>query len=84
MLRQSTRSKDEKVVIRWKDVCFDTVVKDPSKSNFFHTSYKTKQVLCDMSGRAASGELLAIIGPTGIFFAWFLRAFCYFFFVSFS
>jgi ABC-type transport system involved in cytochrome bd biosynthesis fused ATPase/permease subunit len=69
MLRQSTRSKDEKVVIRWKDICFDTVVKDPSKSSFFHTSYKTKQVLCNMSGRAASGELLAIIGPTGTCFS---------------
>jgi ABC-type sugar transport system ATPase subunit len=65
MLRQTQRSRDEKVVITWKNIRFSTIVKDPKKSKVYAKAYKTKFVLDDVSGKASSGELVAIIGPTG-------------------
>jgi ABC-type multidrug transport system ATPase subunit len=65
MLSQSQRSRDEKVAISWKDIRFETLIKDNAKSKFMAPSYKTKTVLNNLSGRAESGELLAILGPTG-------------------
>lgn len=65
MLTTSKRSREERVVINWKDVRFETIVKDSSKSSLFKTVYKTKVVLNSLSGRAESGQLLAILGPTG-------------------
>jgi ABC-type multidrug transport system ATPase subunit len=62
---RSMRSKDERVVITWHNITFQTVLKDPSKSTFLNTAYKTKNILNGLNGRAASGELLAILGPTG-------------------
>jgi ABC-type multidrug transport system ATPase subunit len=65
MLHQSQRSRDEKVIITWKNIRFETIVKDPTTSKFGKTVYKTKTVLNNLSGRAVSGELLAILGGTG-------------------
>lgn len=62
---KSMRSKDERVVINWNSVVFQTVMKDPSKASPFKTVYKTKTILNGLHGRASSGELLAILGPTG-------------------
>ncbi len=65
MLTTSKRSRDERVVMNWKDIRFETLVKDASKSTPLKTAYKTKVVLNNLTGRAESGQLLAILGPTG-------------------
>ncbi len=65
MLSQSVRSRDEKVVIAWKNICFETLVKDKEKSKLCNSVYKRKTVLNNLSGRAESSQLLAILGPTG-------------------
>jgi ABC-type multidrug transport system ATPase subunit len=65
MLSQSIRSRDEKVVIAWKNISFETLVKDKEKSKLCNSVYKRKTVLNNLSGRAESGQLLAILGPTG-------------------
>mmetsp|Transcript_12455 Transcript_12455/g.13425 ORF Transcript_12455/g.13425 Transcript_12455/m.13425 type:complete len:680 (-) Transcript_12455:131-2170(-) len=65
MLTTSKRSRDERVVMNWKDIRFETLVKDASKSTPLKTVYKTKVVLNNLTGRAESGQLLAILGPTG-------------------
>eukprot|EP00599_Poterioochromonas_sp_BG-1_P012788 CAMPEP_0173159526 /NCGR_PEP_ID=MMETSP1105-20130129/17184_1 /TAXON_ID=2985 /ORGANISM="Ochromonas sp., Strain BG-1" /LENGTH=665 /DNA_ID=CAMNT_0014078021 /DNA_START=81 /DNA_END=2078 /DNA_ORIENTATION=- len=51
--------------MNWKDIRFETLVKDASKSTPLKTVYKTKVVLNNLTGRAESGQLLAILGPTG-------------------
>jgi ABC-type lipoprotein export system ATPase subunit len=38
---------------------------DPLKSKLGHTVYATQHILEGVSGSAESGQLLAIIGPTG-------------------
>jgi ABC-type multidrug transport system ATPase subunit len=62
---RSLRNKEEKVVITWKDLNFKTLVKDGDKSTLLNTVYKTRSVLNNLNGRAESGQLLAILGPTG-------------------
>lgn len=49
----------------WDKINLSVMVKDAKKSSRFHTEYKKKQILNSISGRAESGELLAIMGPTG-------------------
>ena len=61
-----SRNQNEKVSISWEDLNYSVVVKDPSKSTFFKTAYKNKKILRSLHGSAQSGELLAIMGPTGI------------------
>jgi ABC-type multidrug transport system ATPase subunit len=53
------------VSIRWEDLTFETLVKDPERSSIVAPVYKRKQILKGLSGSARSGELLAILGPTG-------------------
>ena len=62
---RSIRSADEKVVITWNDLLYETLEKDTTKSSFMSTVYKKKVILNRLSGRAESGQLLAILGPTG-------------------
>lgn len=62
---KSIRSADEKVVITWDDLLYETLEKDGNKSTFMSTVYKKKVILNHLSGRAESGQLLAILGPTG-------------------
>ena len=62
---KSIRSADEKVVITWNDLLYETLEKDTAKSTFTSTVYKKKIILNRLSGRAESGQLLAILGPTG-------------------
>lgn len=62
---KSQRSKDERVVVTWKNLNFQTVIKDGDKSKPFQPVYKTKVILDNLHGRAESGQLLAILGPTG-------------------
>jgi ABC-type transport system involved in cytochrome bd biosynthesis fused ATPase/permease subunit len=63
--RTSSRSANERVSIRWEDLTFETLVKDPERSSIITPVYKRKQILRGLSGSAKSGELLAILGPTG-------------------
>lgn len=58
---------DAKAAIRidWRDVNCSVVEKDGKKSSFGHSVYRTKRILRDLSGSAMSGELLALMGPTG-------------------
>lgn len=61
----SQRSKDEKVVLSWNELSFLTLIKDTEKSKPIKSVYKTKVVLNNLQGRAESGQLLAILGPSG-------------------
>jgi ABC-type multidrug transport system ATPase subunit len=61
----SSRDKDESVNLVWKDLEYNILVKDAPNSTMFNTAYKTKRILQNCSGTAKSGELLAIMGPTG-------------------
>ena len=60
-----TRSNDESLDLEWKNVNFSIAVKDKSKSSFGKPVYKKKEILQNVSGRVLSGQLLAIMGPTG-------------------
>lgn len=57
---QGTRT-DEKLVLEWDRVCYSTFTKDPVAKKMV-----CKDILHNCSGRGESGELLAIMGPTGI------------------
>lgn len=62
----SSRSVDDsKVSVVWENLSFQRVEKDTKESKPFKPVYKTKQILSNISGKASSGELLAIMGPTG-------------------
>lgn len=61
----SMRGIEERVVLTWSNLCFETMVKDSSKSSLLSSVYKKKKILNGLNGTAQSGELLAILGPTG-------------------
>lgn len=61
----TSRANDGGIDLEWKNVNFSILVKDRGKSSFGKTAYKTKEILKDVSGRVLSGQLLAIMGPTG-------------------
>lgn len=63
--RTSNRRSDERVTIRWENIRFETMVKDAEKSTVLAPVYKKKQILRGLNGSASSGQLLAILGPTG-------------------
>lgn len=60
-----TRSEDGAIDLEWKKINFSLRVKDTAKSSACKTVYKKKAILQDVSGRVISGQLLAIMGPTG-------------------
>jgi ABC-type multidrug transport system ATPase subunit len=60
-----TRSLDESIELEWKNINFSILVKDSVKSTFGKTAYKKKEILKNVSGKIQSGQLLAIMGPTG-------------------
>jgi len=64
--RASRRSAEEKVVLEWNAISYSVFLKDPNKSTFMKPVYTDKLILKGLDGRARSGELLAIMGPTGI------------------
>ena len=49
----------------WSDIEYSILTKDPKESKAFRTVVKSKTIISSMSGSAESGELLAIMGPTG-------------------
>eukprot|EP01040_Poterioochromonas_malhamensis_P000564 gene564-604_t len=61
----TTNRKIESISLVWEDLNFSIRAKDTVKSNFFRPVYKNKRILRNLYGRASSGELLAIMGPTG-------------------
>lgn len=62
-----SRKENEKICIEWSDLHYSILTKDAAKSSFFAPVYKNKTILRSMHGKVASGELLAIMGPTGKF-----------------
>jgi ABC-type multidrug transport system ATPase subunit len=54
----------ESIRLDWKDINYNMMVKNP-KSTPINTIYDDKQILRSQSGFARSGEMLAIMGPTG-------------------
>jgi ABC-type multidrug transport system fused ATPase/permease subunit len=63
----SQNSKSERISLVWENINLSVTVKDQSKSSFFNPAYKNKQILDNVSGKAFSGDLVAIMGPTGKF-----------------
>lgn len=64
--RTSSRNVDERVSLKWENLTYETTVKDTDKSTLLGpVVYKNKKILKGLSGSAESGQLLAILGPTG-------------------
>ena len=61
-----SRAGHEKILMTWSDIEYSILVKDPKASKPFHSVMKSKTIISSMSGSAESGELLAIMGPTGL------------------
>jgi len=62
---QSDPSGKTAVQITWKNLNFAVREKDSKASKFGKPVFTNKLILRDMQGHAQSGELLAIMGPTG-------------------
>ena len=56
---QGTRA-DEHIILEWDDVCYSTFTKNPVAKIMV-----CKDILKNCTGRGESGELIAIMGPTG-------------------
>eukprot|EP01031_Cornospumella_fuschlensis_P032511 gene32511-39307_t len=54
-----------RISLHWDHISLSVATKDPKRSKFLRPVYKKKHILRDISGHAKSGELLAIMGPTG-------------------
>jgi ABC-type multidrug transport system fused ATPase/permease subunit len=61
----SSRKNDFHMTIEWEDLNYYVVTKDSKKSKFMRPAVKNNRILNNVSGRAESGQLLAIMGPTG-------------------
>ena len=55
-----TRKAESSVTLEWKDVSYSTWTKDPVRKCMVK-----KQILQSVTGAGKSGELIAIMGPTG-------------------
>ena len=53
------------ILLEWRNIDYHMMVKSPVRSTFLKTEYDTKHILKSINGSAKSGELLAIMGPTG-------------------
>ena len=60
----SSKHQDD-ITIEWKNINYGILVKDVKNSKPFRTVYKNRKIVNNVSGKAKSGELLAIMGPTG-------------------
>lgn len=61
----TTRTKDEHITIEWENLHYSVLTKDSKKSTAYKSSIKNNRILKNVCGRAESGQLLAIMGPTG-------------------
>ena len=59
----SSRSKDEHITVEWTNINYSVITKDSKKDS--KSGVKNNRILRNVSGRAESGQLLAIMGPTG-------------------
>jgi ABC-type multidrug transport system ATPase subunit len=62
---QVRTNEDTKVSLEWENINYFVKVKDSSRSKPFRPVYKNNHILNNVSGSAKSGQLLAIMGPTG-------------------
>jgi len=46
----SLRDHNEKVELKWKNINYQTLIKDPQASKFMKPVYKVKNMLVDVSG----------------------------------
>jgi len=53
------------VFLQWKNLNLSILEKDPKKSGFCNPVMEQKKILRNINGYAKSGQLLAIMGPTG-------------------
>jgi ABC-type multidrug transport system fused ATPase/permease subunit len=60
-----SKQKECKISLVWENVHLYVLSKDPLKSKFLRPVFKNKHILNGVTGKASSGELLAIMGPTG-------------------
>ena len=58
-----SRSKDEHITVEWTNINYSVITNDSKKGS--KSGKKNNRILRDVSGRAESGQLLAIMGPTG-------------------
>jgi len=56
----ATRQSEDKITLEWENLEYSTFVKDPRLKQFVR-----KDILRNVTGHGSSGELLAIMGPTG-------------------
>lgn len=61
----TTRTKDEHITIEWENLHYSVLTKDSKKSTAYKSAIKNNRILKNVCGRAESGQLLAIMGPTG-------------------
>jgi ABC-type multidrug transport system ATPase subunit len=61
----ASRAHDETIKLEWENINFRMLTKDTVKSKPCGTVMKMKKILTNNSGSTSSGELLAIMGPTG-------------------
>ena len=61
----STKHKSGRISLEWENLNLHVLSKDPTRSTFFKKVMKNKRILRSLYGKAVSGELLAIMGPTG-------------------
>jgi hypothetical protein len=60
-----SRRINEKVVLTWTDLNYSVKEKDGKKSTMFSPSYRIKDIVKSAHGTAESGDLLALMGPSG-------------------
>ena len=60
----SSKYQDD-ITIEWKNINYGILVKDVKISKPFRPVYVNRKIVNNVSGKAKSGELLAIMGPTG-------------------
>ena len=61
----TTRTKDEHITIEWENIHYSVLTKDSKNSTAYKSAIKNNRILKNVCGRAESGQLLAIMGPTG-------------------
>ena len=62
---QKTRHGDGSIKLEWSDINYSILVKNTEKSKLCSKVWKKREILRGVSGSVASGQLLAIMGPTG-------------------
>jgi ABC-type multidrug transport system fused ATPase/permease subunit len=58
----------ENIELEWTSIDYNVLVVDPLKSTIFKKSYTEKKILSNISGSAKTGQLVAIMGPSGAIF----------------